>query len=127
LFQLQANMILILILLLIFQKALYGFFHNYKSINIDCFKLVYNNRIYNRNNNNNNLIQLNNLKSEYNNNLKSIYSTNNDNDGWMDDLVEAEDDLEDAENIDFLQYLNEEYDKLKGYYYKYYYYYKLLL
>jgi hypothetical protein len=46
--------------------------------------------------------------------IYNVVEKNNDDD-WMSNLVEEPDnDLDDAESIDFLQYLNEEYDRLRG-------------
>lgn len=67
-------------------------------------------------NSNKKVIEDNNLDlRDYAKNIRIYSAVGNDGDDWMSNLVEEpDDDLDDAESIDFLKYLNEQYDKLKG-------------
>ena len=106
----------ILIILVIYSNSCYGF----------CSRLAHFNSIYKSHHHHlhHHHHQCNNLNIKHGriSIQKKLYDSlnNNPDDDWMDNLIEETDDDDDddaesnAESNDFLQYLNEEYDKLKG-------------
>ena len=108
----------ILIILVIYSNSCYC----YNSNRITHFNSFYKTHHQHQHQHHNHNHQCNNIKQGRISIQKKLYDSINSNpdDDWMNNLIEEPDDDDDddaesnAESNDFLQYLNEEYDKLKG-------------